>query len=223
MKIALLGKGKTGSKIIELFPDVSVFDTKNPPTVEKLKEHDVIISFIPGEAFREMIPLLLETSKPVVTGSTGFEWPKDFHHTLQRKNISWIFATNFSLGMVVVKSLIQRLQEFSHLFTDQQFSIHEVHHTRKLDSPSGTALSMKEWLKAPCNITSERLGDVIGLHTLTFETPSEIIRIEHEAKDRLLFAEGALWAAKNIHSLSPGLFSFQDVVENKLSQTGEKL
>jgi len=78
---------------------------------------------------------------------------------------------------------------------------------------------MKEWLKAPCQITSERTGDIVGLHTLSLETPGEIIRLEHEAKDRTLFAEGALWAAKFIHHnhLKPGLHAFQKVVESHLS------
>jgi 4-hydroxy-tetrahydrodipicolinate reductase len=163
--------------------------------------------------------MLLETKKPVVTGSTGFKWPNDFEQTLQGKNVAWIHATNFSLGVVVLKQLIEKLHQIDRLFKEKTFSIHEVHHTRKLDAPSGTALSMKEWLQNPCEITSERTGDVVGLHTLTLETPGEIVRIEHEAKNRTLFAEGALWAAKYIHHhhLKPGLHAFQKVVESHLS------
>jgi 4-hydroxy-tetrahydrodipicolinate reductase len=220
MKIALLGKGKTGSKVLELAQcEVEVFDTKNLPSYEKLLKNDVIISFLPGEAFTELIPMLLETKKPVVTGSTGFKWPNDFEQTLQEKKIAWIHATNFSLGVVVLKQLIEKLHQIDHLFKEKTFSIHEVHHTKKLDAPSGTALSMKDWLKNPCEITSERSGDVVGLHTLTLDTPGEIIRLEHEAKDRTLFAEGALWAARYIHNnkLQPGLHAFQKVVESHLS------
>ena len=216
MKIALLGKGKTGSKVLELAQcEVEVFDTKNLPSYEKLLKNDVIISFLPGEAFTELIPMLLETKKPVVTGSTGFKWPNDFEQTLQEKKIAWIHATNFSLGVVVLKQLIEKLHQIDHLFKEKTFSIHEVHHTKKLDAPSGTALSMKEWLKN----TSERKGDVVGLHTLTLDTPGEIIRLGHEAKDRTLFAEGALWAARYIHhhQLKPGLHAFQKVVESHLS------
>lgn len=220
MKIALLGKGKTGSKILELRSQgVEVYDRSNVPTYERLIRNDVIISFLPGEAFESLIPLLVETKLPVVTGSTGLKWPVDFGPTLKEKNLSWIHATNFSLGVVVMKQLIERLNQVSHLFNEKTLSIHEVHHTKKLDAPSGTALSMKEWLAHDCEITSERTGDVVGLHTLTFETPSEIIRLEHEAKNRQLFAEGALWAAEYItqHKLEPGLHSFQKVVERHLS------
>jgi 4-hydroxy-tetrahydrodipicolinate reductase len=216
MRIALLGKGKTGSKVLELDPSVTVFDRSNPPNFEKLKGFDVIVSFLPGEAFSSIIPVLLETKRPVVTGSTGFQWPLGFESTLKELGIPWIHATNFSLGVVVLKQLIGRLNEVSHLFSEKRLSIHEVHHTRKLDAPSGTALSMQEWLKGDCEVTSERTGDVVGLHTLTLETPSEIIRLEHEAKNRTLFAEGALWAARMVGSVEPGLHSFQKVVENHL-------
>lgn len=217
MKIALLGKGKTGSKILELNKEVTVFDRTNTPSYEKLKDFDVIISFLPGEAFNELIPVLLETKKPVVTGSTGFHWPKDFDQVLRSNNLSWIYATNFSLGVVVLKQLIGRLNQVSHLFSEKDLSIHEVHHTKKVDAPSGTALSMQEWLEGECEVTSERTGDVVGLHTLTLETPSEIIRLEHDAKNRTLFAEGALWAARMIQNTEPGLHSFQKVVEDHLS------
>jgi 4-hydroxy-tetrahydrodipicolinate reductase len=220
MKIALLGKGKTGSKIIELSQhEIEVFDRSNEATYEKLIKHDVIVSFLPGEAFEALIPVLLETKKPVVTGSTGFKWPTHFDKTLQEKNLSWIHATNFSLGVVVLKQLIQRLHQVDHLFKHKSLSIHEVHHTKKLDAPSGTALSMKEWLDEPCEITSERTGDVVGLHTLKLETSGEVIRLEHEAKDRSLFAEGALWAADFItnNQMEPGLHAFQKVVEKHLS------
>jgi 4-hydroxy-tetrahydrodipicolinate reductase len=220
MKLALIGKGKTGGKVLDLISgdtQVTVFDRTNHPTFEKLVNCDVILSFLPGDAFAELIPVLLETQKPVVTGSTGFKWPENFSETLRAKNVSWIYATNFSLGVVILKQLIERLNKVSHLFTEKKISIHEVHHTKKLDAPSGTALSMKEWLMGECEVTSAREGDVVGLHTLTLETHSEIIRLEHEAKNRTLFAEGALWATRMISKTEPGLHSFQKVVENHLS------
>lgn len=219
MSIALLGKGKTGSKVYDLAPhEVEVFNRSNIPTFEQLMKHDVIISFLPGDAFAELIPLLLETKLPVVTGSTGFQWPQEFDRTLKQNNLRWIQGTNFSLGVVVIKQLIERLNQVTRLFPEKKLSIHEIHHTKKLDAPSGTALSMKEWLIESCDVTSERTGDVIGFHELTMDTGSEVIKISHEAKDRRLFAEGALWAAKIIRTnkLQPGLHSFQQVVEQYL-------
>lgn len=182
MKIALLGKGQTGGRVLELHEgETTVFDTTNPVTSEKLKGHDVIISFLPGEAFRELIPTLLESGIPVVTGSTGFEWPSDISDRLIQKNISWVKAHNFSLGMNLMRHMIDSLSRASALFDDFKFTLHEVHHTKKIDAPSGTALSWAEWLNAPIDISSERTGDVVGDHSLTLETLSERITLRHEA------------------------------------------
>jgi 4-hydroxy-tetrahydrodipicolinate reductase len=218
MKIALLGKGKTGSKVLEnKFHQVIAFDSRNPPTFEKLETFDVIISFLPGEAFKSYIPLLVETKLPVVSGSTGFEWPAHLDKTLKDKNLSWIYATNFSMGVAVVKQLLNKLSGASRFFPQHTTSIHEVHHTKKLDAPSGTALSMEEWMQEKCEITSERTGDVIGYHELTFDTGSEKIKISHEALDRKLFADGAIWAAEYLYkNKTPGLNSFQDIIERTL-------
>lgn len=218
MKIALLGKGKTGSKVLEnKAHQVIAFDSKNPPTFEKLETFDIIISFLPGEAFKSYIPLLVETKLPVVTGSTGFEWPSNLHQTLKDKNLSWIYATNFSMGVAVVKQLLNKLSGASSFFPKHTTSIHEIHHTKKLDAPSGTALSMQEWMHEKCEITSERTGDVIGFHELTFDTGSEKIKISHEALDRKLFADGAIWAAEYLFkNKTPGLNSFQDIIERTL-------
>jgi 4-hydroxy-tetrahydrodipicolinate reductase len=217
MKIALLGSGKTGSKVSELNNDVTIFNSTNIPTFEKLQNHDVIISFLPGEAFSQYIPLLVETGIPVVTGSTGLTWPENFDQTLKEKNLKWIYAHNFSLGMNVVKAMIEMLSKAADLFDESSYAIHEVHHTQKLDAPSGTAISFKEWLNRDAEITSERIGDVVGEHEITFDCPDEIIKLKHEAKDRSIFARGALWAAKLIHDVPAGLNHFNQVVSKHIN------
>lgn len=218
MKIALLGKGKTGSKVLEnKTHQIIGFDSKNAPTYEKLETFDAIISFLPGDVFKSYIPLLVETKLPVITGSTGFEWPSHLHQTLVDKNLSWIYASNFSLGMAVVQQMLSKLSQAKAHFPAHQISIHEIHHTNKKDAPSGTALSMQTWVHEACQITSERTGDVIGFHELIFDTGSEKIKISHEALDRKLFAEGAIWAAEFLFKNKiPGLNSFQDILERTL-------
>lgn len=220
MKIALLGKGKTGGKVLEKFPNATVFDSKHQPTCENLQGHDVIISFLPGEAFLQYIPLLIESKIPVVTGSTGFTWPKDIQQSLSNNNVAWIHATNFSLGMNLIRQMIGILSKAQDLFSDVEFKIHEIHHTKKLDAPSGTALSWKEWLKNDCQISSERTGDVVGTHELTMKTQNESIFLRHEALDRGIFAEGAIWAAKYLtttNKVSKGLNPFADVILKELA------
>lgn len=218
MKIALLGKGKTGSKVLlNQKHQVIAFDSKNRPTFEKLETFDAIISFLPGDVFKSYIPLLIETKIPVVTGSTGFEWPENLNDILIDKKISWIYASNFSMGVAVVKQMINKLAAASSMFPNHKCSIHEIHHTKKLDAPSGTALSMESWMNEKCTITSEREGDVIGFHELVFDTGSEKIKLSHEALDRQLFADGAIWAAEFLNTNKTfGLNNFQEIIERNL-------
>jgi len=220
MKIALIGKGKTGSKILELVPkeQVTVFDSKNPPSSTNLKGHDVIICFVTGEVFYNLIPILVESKIPLVTGATGFKWPKDFNQTLVANKTSWISGTNFSLGMRLINEMIKSLSKAPILFEQFKFNLHEIHHTKKIDAPSGTALSWKEWLGMDLQITSERTGDVVGDHKMTLDTGSEKIIIQHEALDRKIFAQGALWAANYLLSnkLNPGLYKFEEIASNQL-------
>lgn len=220
MKLALLGVGKTGGKVLERHPGATIFNTSNPPSVSKLNDHDVVISFLPGDAFKGYIPLLVEAGVPVVTGSTGFEWPSDMDTILKAKNLAWIHATNFSLGMNIVKQMITIANKAQAIFDDVSYKIHEIHHTKKLDAPSGTALSWKEWLGADCEITSAREGDVVGIHELTIDTPNEEIFLRHNAKDRGIFAEGALWAARHLTSTNKvpnGLNQFSHVIAKELA------
>src|SRR5689334_7664275 len=141
MKIALLGTGRTGSKVLELTDgaDVTGFNEHNPPTVEALQGHDVAISFLPGPAFLEHIDVLLESGIPLATGSTGFEWPKDIDAKLKEQGTAWITASNFSLGMNLVYGMIRVLAKAPQLFDDFEFKLHEVHHIHKKDQPSGTS------------------------------------------------------------------------------------
>lgn len=223
MKIALLGKGKTGSKVLELLVEKgiphTVFDSTNIPTLLRLKGHDVVISFLPGEAMKGYLSLLLESKIPVVCGSTGLSWSKDFDAELKKQGVRWIYATNFSLGMNLVQQMILVMKQASKIFDNYQFSLHEIHHTKKLDAPSGTALSWKKWVDHEMEITSERSGDVIGIHELTLTTADEEITLRHNALDRKIFANGALFAVEKILNhinLAPGLHLFQDIVQQEI-------
>lgn len=225
MKIALLGKGKTGGKMLELLVEKNIphtiFDSSNIPSASKLKGHDVIISFLPGEAFKIYLPLLVETKIPVVCGSTGMSWPQNFDQDLKNSGVKWIYATNFSLGMNLVHQMILIMKEASTIFEDYKFSLHEIHHTKKLDAPSGTALSWKQWVNEDMEITYDRIEDVIGIHELTLSTPCEEISLKHKALDRKIFAIGALYAADKIlknNTLAGGLHLFQDIVRSELTK-----
>ncbi len=226
MKVAILGRGKTGSKVASVCEEQgishTVFHSENKPSVEALKLHDVIISFFPGTVLMEYLDMIKEAKVSIISGSTGVEWPAELKDYLLKENMTWVQGHNFSLGMNLVHKIIQVMSEAPKLFGDTfKAHIHEVHHTKKLDAPSGTAIKWREWSGLQANmdeITSERTGDVVGYHRLDLKGPSETISLIHEAHDRKVFAEGAVWAAKKIMNkeIEPGYFWFEDIALKEL-------
>ncbi|MEI8347864.1 MAG: dihydrodipicolinate reductase C-terminal domain-containing protein [Pseudomonadota bacterium] len=227
LKLALIGDGKVGSKFAELvaqtlgnkYAPLTIFNENHLPTLDNLRGHDAIVSFVPGHAFIELIPLLLSSKIPVVTGSTGFTWQQDVLEKIKNNQCKWIHGTNFSLGMSLIHKMIQVLSNTPKLFNDYRALIHEIHHIHKKDAPSGTALSWKNWLNLPCEVTSERAGEVIGFHQLTLTAPNEKIILTHEATDRKIFAQGALWAVEQVlnnKNIPDGLNRFEDITTSLL-------
>ncbi len=221
-KIAVLGKGKTGSKLIDLLTEekiaFEVFDSKNKFTSDRAAEFSWAVSFLTADVFSEYIDLFISKKINLISGTTGFIYSDELKSKIEKNNLVWIVANNFSLGMILMTKMINVISRADMVLNHPLFHIHEVHHTKKLDAPSGTAKSFKEWLNKPADITSERTGDVIGFHELTLKTNFEEIKISHNALDRKIFAEGAVWSLKyaNNNKLTAGLHQFSDLVSKEL-------
>ncbi len=223
MRISVIGTGKTGSKVVELLGDklLHSFDENNPATIEKLKESDAIIIFVPGDAVSEILETVLESGTPSAWGSTGFQWPEDLDDRVKFANTKWILAHNFSLGMNIIRHTIKKISEGSTILDNPEFNIHEVHHIHKKDAPSGTAISWKKWLGKEVEITSTREGDVNGIHELTLSTEREKISLKHEALDRSIFAEGAIWCAEQLVNnliLTNGVHTFGELFDQVMNE-----
>jgi len=223
MNISVIGTGKTGGRVVELLGNDlgETFDENNPPTVEKLKRSDAVIIFVPGDAVPDIIDIVIESGIPAAWGSTGYEWPKDLHDKVKGYDTKWILASNFSLGMNLIRKSIEKISAGSEILKNPEFKIHEVHHVHKKDAPSGTALSWKEWLNKEAEITSDREGDVKGIHELTLKTSTEEITLRHKALNRALFAEGAIWAAKqliNNSSIETGICTFGQLFDQVMEE-----
>ncbi len=219
MKIALFGNGKTGSFIANSGVEIiGPFTRARPATVSELRSVDVAILFVPGAAIPELLPILLEARIPVVSGATGRALSDAEKKLIHDRNIPWIQASNFSLGMNLAFELARRIQSFSPARELGKFQISEVHHTKKLDAPSGTALSLQQALGGlPVSIESIRDGDIIGVHELQLHLPGEILSLAHQATDRRVFAEGALWAARLLleGKIPFGVHRFEDLVRTE--------
>jgi len=221
MKIAILGNGRMGKRISKLaiergYTIICNSSSDKPANTLNLSTADVAIDFsTPTTAF-ENISHAINSGIPVVSGTTG--WLKNLNEIQAlciTKKGAFLYASNFSLGMNIFFKINETLAK---LIKDQNYesSLHEIHHSKKLDSPSGTAKTlckqMDNYLSNSTTITSERIGDASGTHIINYRSTLDEIEIKHNAKSRDGFAIGALIAGKWIIG-KQGIFSMQDVLE----------
>ena len=217
MKIAILGNGRMGKRISELaiergYTIVCNSSSEKPATSLNLSTADVAIDFsTPTTAF-ENISHAINSGIPVVSGTTGWlKNLKEIEDLCKAKKGAFLYASNFSLGMNIFFEINKTLAKLM----KNQSSLHEIHHTKKLDSPSGTAKTLGEQMDTilanNTTITAERIGDVSGTHIIKYSSIVDKIEIKHSAKNRDGFAIGALIAGKWIIG-KQGVFSMQDVL-----------
>lgn len=230
MKIALIGYGKMGQTIekiaLERGHEILLKITKDISTYD-LKEVDVAIDFsIPDAAFKN-ISTCFEHGIPVVSGTTG--WLDRYEEAVDictKNHAAFIYASNFSLGVNLFFELNKKLAEMMNRFKEYSVEIGEIHHTQKLDAPSGTAISLAEqiiensgktgWkLENPKDneipITAKRMKDVPGTHSISYTSQVDQINIEHVAHSRQGFALGAVIAAEWLQD-KKGVFTMKDVL-----------
>jgi 4-hydroxy-tetrahydrodipicolinate reductase len=224
MKVAVFGRGKTGSEVSNKLSDqdlVGPFGSDFSYSIDDLKGAKTAIVFVPGNAIERLIEFFVENKVNVIWGSTGHTWPQGLDLKLTDAKLKWIHGSNFSLAMTIVKTMIEDLSKIKHLLPDIEFNLHEVHHTKKLDAPSGTALSWKSWMgdeASNLNITHERIGDTIGIHEITAKHSNEQIILKHQSLNRGLFAQGAIWAAEQLETqdLKYGITLFEDLTKKAI-------
>ena len=205
--------------------------------VEAFKKANVIIDFTIPKCTLEVLKIALKLKKKVVIGTTGFNKKEENLISKFSKKISILKAGNMSLGV----NLLMYLTEITSksLGSDFLSKVYEVHHKRKIDYPSGTALMLgkgiadgknknlyslmgKKYLNKKSfpfsnkiNFNSIRKGEVVGEHEVRFSSGKELIRLNHESFDRALYSEGALTAARWLMKKKPGLYSMRDLLNFK--------
>lgn len=165
MKIALLGYGKMGKAIEALLSEyghtcVGKFNSENPATIESLSQADVAIEFSTPEQCSKNIALCFEANVPVVVGTTAWYGQYDEVISKMKSNNALLSATNFSIGVQITFHLNKELARVMSKFPEYTASIEEIHHTAKLDKPSGTAITLAEGIleNAP-NLSSWKLKE----------------------------------------------------------------
>lgn len=234
MKIALLGYGKMGQVIekIALQRGHEIVLRKSiEDSFDGLENADVAIDFSAPDAAVENISTALKLRIPVISGTTG--WLSEYENMVQlckEKNTAFISSSNFSLGVNIFFELNEYLAKIMSKFDAYKVGIEEIHHTQKLDSPSGTAISLangiiknsnyENWtLENPMSkdivIDAKRIENVPGTHTVSYNSDVDLIEIKHLAHNREGFALGAVIAAEWILG-KKGVFTMKDVLELNL-------
>jgi 4-hydroxy-tetrahydrodipicolinate reductase len=187
-------------------------------TRESLKDAEVAVEFTQPDAALANVLACLRAKVPVVVGTTGWHQSLLLAQTVcNETGTPLVWASNFSTGVNLFLEMARRAGELMKGSADFDAHIVETHHRKKLDAPSGTAIALeratKEGLGRSVDISSVRTGSVPGVHQLTFDAPFEQISLTHTARDRRVFAEGALRAAEwLIAKKREGVFTMQDVL-----------
>ncbi len=221
MNIAILGNGRMGKRISELATDkghtiVATSSSEKPATTLDFSSTDVAIDFsTPSTAFAN-ISHAINSGIPVVSGTTAWlSKLQDVKDLCLQKEGAFLYASNFSLGVNLFFELNKMLATLMKNH-DYESKIHEAHHTQKLDSPSGTAITLAEQMQKITNtnsvITVDRIDDLFGTHIISYNSSVDEIEIKHTAKNRDGFAMGAIIAADWIIG-KKGVFSMKDVLK----------
>lgn len=233
MKIALLGYGKMGKVIEKIALERGheiVLKKTSANSYNGLENADVAIDFSIPNAAVANITACLNKNIPVVSGTTG--WLDSYNEMVKlctEKNGSFIYGSNFSLGVNIFFELNRYLAELMSKFNNYKVSMEEIHHTQKLDAPSGTAISLAKgiidnstynnWVLHNPNeneikIDAKRIENVPGTHSIFYDSEIDTIEIKHIAHNREGFALGSVIAAEWIAD-KKGIFTMNDVLNLK--------
>jgi len=236
MKLALLGYGKMGQEIEKIALErkhsiALVIDVNNQDelTGKNLLKADVAIDFSTPSSAVKNILACFDAGIPIVCGTTG--WNKDLERIetiCKEKKQALIYSSNFSIGVNILFAVNEYLAGIMNNFSQYNVNIEETHHTQKLDSPSGTAISIAEQIishidrksswslennNSPGNIIIKavREGDIKGIHKICYESEVDYITLTHFAKSRKGLASGAVLAAEYIKGRK-GVFTMRDLL-----------
>jgi 4-hydroxy-tetrahydrodipicolinate reductase len=201
---------------------------------QAMSRGDVIIDFSTPESALECLKISKQKELPVVIGTTGFNKKQFDEIKTFSKFLPIVLTSNMSIGVNALAGLIGKRSLT--LGDDYDVHISEIHHRNKKDAPSGTALYLASSIASAKNknlaelltsskgkadsrgkisICSARAGDIAGEHTVIFAGPEERVEVTHRASDNIIFARGALQAARWIIEKAPGMYSMMDVLELK--------
>lgn len=223
--IAIIGDGKMGRTIAQMVQErgwhlTAMLDQEHNRdgvgiTRRALGDPDVAIEFTEPSSAVPNILACIHEGVPVVVGTTGwYDALPVITDAVNKEDASLLWAPNFSVGVTL---FVELARQAAAIMNKSEFSaaMVETHHSAKKDAPSGTALAIVKAMEGPLGknvpVTSVRTGSVPGTHELIFDSPFEQITMRHEARDRRVFADGALRAAEWLKG-KKGVYTMRDVL-----------
>ncbi len=217
MKIAIVGHtGRIGNLIKNIINQSDEFVlvgsiSSQDKNISLLENADVVIDF----SNKSSLDMVLSLKKPLVIGTTGYD-EKDFLKIKEyAEEYPVIYSSNYSIGMAVCKNAIKEMTNaFSSL---ESIDIIEMHHNKKKDKPSGSAITLKSAIEKNVRVETHsiRAANIIGNHSVLLHAQDEMIEIKHSVSNREVFAKGALLAAQFIYNKEPKLYSIDDLLFQK--------
>lgn len=238
-RIAIIGHGAMGREVECLAEPLGIHvsmvcDVDRPFGDVESPDFDVAIDFSWPDAVIDNVRAAARLQRPIVIGTTGWYDRMDEIRTIvSQSGIGCVWGSNFNIGTHLFLRLVRQAAELIDRHPGFDIAVHETHHRRKRDSPSGTAITAAQTIlsalprkthteletqhgaidPAALHVTSSRVGDVIGRHQVTIDSPFESIEITHSAKNRQGFAQGALLAASWIQHRT-GMFDVSEIIDS---------
>jgi 4-hydroxy-tetrahydrodipicolinate reductase len=218
LKLLLVGYGKMGRMVEELAAgqDIEIIGRVDEGR-DEWQPADVAVDFSTAGALLANFPKYLQSRTNVVIGTTGWgEHAESLRADAANAGLGVVASANFSIGVNIFQHVVAETARMMQAQPQYGAWVHEIHHSAKRDAPSGTAILLRDAMKAagferPIDVSSNRAGLVPGTHTIGFDGPSDTIELIHTARDRRGFASGALLAATWINGRT-GWYSMQDVL-----------
>lgn len=225
MRIVLFGHGRMGRLVGLHAADhggevVGVLTSRSTPeewAQVASARADVVIDFATGDALQAHLERLCGLAPAIVVGSTGWgPFEAEARAIVLRCGVGAVVASNFSVGAYLMEAALRAVASSVQQLDDYETFVHEAHHSKKRDAPSGTALLLIEAMRGAglartIDVSSTRAGHIPGTHTVGFDGPAETVTVVHSVRDRATFAHGALRAARWVQGRA-GWFTMRDVL-----------
>lgn len=224
-RLILFGHGKMGKLVEQLAPSKGfrvVACLENTSEIASAPEADVAIDFSVPSAVLPNVKAAAERRLNLVIGTTGWKGQlAEVQSAADTAGIGVVWGANFSIGVNLYLQIVARAAELFKRNADYEAWGHELHHSQKLDAPSGTMLKIMDEMRASgyeakIDVSSTRAGKIPGTHEIGFDSSADTITLTHTARNREGFAYGALFAAEWISGKS-GFFEFSDILFEKVN------